>query len=134
MAGMPFNTSASDLSNTGGYHAVRSNSTCDGNNVTNRSLNNWFNTSCYSQPEVYQFGNERRDDLVGPRNTQIDLALLKVFPLSETRSVIFRADALGAFNHPLPSIPNADITASNAGVVTDFSGARILEVSLKFAF
>lgn len=134
LAGMPFNTGASDLSNTGGYHAVRSNVTCNGNSVANRSLNNWFNTSCYSQPGVYEFGNERRDDLVGPRNTLIDLALLKTFPLAETRSVIFRVNALGALNHPLPSIPNADITATNAGVVTNFSGARILEVSLKFAF
>ncbi len=134
IAGMPFNTSASDLSNTGGYHAVRSNSTCNGNQVSHRSLNSWFDTSCYTQPEVYQFGTETRDDLIGPRNTQIDLALFKTFPLSETRSVIFRADTFGALNHPLPSLPNANITATNAGTITEFSGARVLEVSLKFAF
>ena len=39
----------------------------------------YFNTSCYSVPTTNVFGNERRNDLNGPQNTNLDLAAFKEF-------------------------------------------------------
>lgn len=133
-AGQPFSVSATDLTNTGAYHATRANRSCNGNDFAQRSRSEWFNTSCYSQPEPYEFGSEPRNDLVGPRNTSANMSLFKNFLIHESTSLQFRADAFGVFNHPLPNNPNANVNRSNNGIITSYDGARYLQLSLKLLF
>jgi Carboxypeptidase regulatory-like domain/TonB dependent receptor len=135
LSGFPFNESATNNADTGAYNPERANRSCNGNNFPGRSQKEWFNTACYSQPTAYQYGSEARDDLVGPRNTMTNLSLFKTFPFAETRSVIFRLDAFGALNHPLPDLPADSVAVpSTNGEITGFGGARVLQVSAKIAF
>ena len=62
-SGLPFNVSATDLSNTGGNHSMRANQVCNGNRPANQSIKQWFNTACYIQPGVGTLGNERRNNI-----------------------------------------------------------------------
>jgi hypothetical protein len=117
-SGLPFNATANDLSNTGGDHAQRANQVCDGNHPQNQSIQHWFNTACYVQTGVGQLGTEQRDNIIGPRTTNLDLSLFKSFPLVEGKSIQFRSDFFDAFNHPLLGIPSASVSASTYGQIT----------------
>ena len=133
-SGLPFSASATDLSDTGGYHAQRANQVCDGNRPHGQSFNRWFNTACYIQPGVGQLGNERRDNLIGPRTTNLDMSFSKSFAIHEGTSIQFRADLFDSLNHPLPGIPVASVTSPSYGEITNIPGERIVQFSLKFVY
>jgi outer membrane receptor protein involved in Fe transport len=132
--GLPFNVSATDLSDTGGDHAERANQVCNGNDPANRSITHWFNTACYVQPGVGEFGNEQRDNIIGPRTTNLDLSLFKSFAIRENSSLQFRSDFFDALNHPLLGIPSATVSSSTYGQITSITGARAIQFSLKYLF
>jgi Carboxypeptidase regulatory-like domain/TonB dependent receptor len=135
-SGLPFNIAATDLSQTGGDHSMRANQTCDGNRPQGQSFTHWFNTSCYVQPGQYQFGNEQRDNLIGPRTTNLDMSFFKAFALSESKFVQFRTDLFDSLNHPLPTVTStaATVTSPSYGKLTTIPGNRIVQFSLKIIF
>jgi outer membrane receptor protein involved in Fe transport len=133
-SGLPFNVSATDLSQTGGDHAQRANQVCNGGHPANQSITHWFNTACYVQPGVGEFGNEQRDNIIGPRNTNLDLSLFKAFAIGERSSIQFRSDFFDALNHPLLGIPSATVSSSTYGQITSITGARTVQFSLKYLF
>lgn len=133
-SGLPFNASASDLSDTGAYHSQRANQICNGNKPQSQSFNHWFNTACYVQPGVGQLGNERRDNLIGPRTTNLDMSFSKAFAIPESTSLQFRADLFDSLNHPLPGVPVSAVTSPSYGEITNIPGARIVQFSLKFVY
>jgi hypothetical protein len=133
-SGLPFNVSATDLSDTGGDHAQRANQVCNGNRPPNQSIAEWFNTACYVQTGVGEFGNEQRDNIIGPRTTNLDLSLFKAVSIREGKSVQFRSDFFDSLNHPLLGIPSASVSASTYGRITSITGSRIVQLSLKFVY
>ena len=133
-SGLPFSTTATDLSSTGGDHSMRANQTCNGNHPQGQSFTHWFDTTCYIQPGQYQFGSEQRDNLIGPRTTNLDMSFFKSFVLAESKSVQFRTDLFDSLNHPLPGIPNATVTSPSYGKITSIPGNRIVQFSLKLIF
>jgi hypothetical protein len=133
-SGLPFSVSATDLSSTGAYHAQRANQICNGNHPANQSINKWFNTACYVQPAAGQLGNERKNNIIGPRTANIDVSFFKDFPFMNEKSVQFRSDFFDVFNHPLLGLPSASVSAPTYGQITSIGGARIIQLSLKLSF
>jgi len=141
-SGPPFELTATDTANTGsGAHIQVANRLCNGNLSSGRTIQHWFDTSCFVQPAAGVLGNEGRNVLWGPGLTNFDLAAYKRFPLGEGRWVQIRADFFGAFNHPQFAIgppPNTQstqaITATTYGQLTYAAGARVISLSLKIFF
>lgn len=133
-AGYPFTVLATDSSNTGGGIYARAQQSCNGNSIANRSFTEFFNTSCYAQPAVNTFGNERRNDIVGPRNTNLNVAVSKEFSIYERLKFQWRTDAFSVLNHPLPQAPDATMTDSTFGQVTSWTGQRTIQLSGKFVW
>jgi hypothetical protein len=136
VSGAPFSVYATDLSDTGSFHIQRANQVCNGNNPPGRSILRWFDTSCFVQPGFGQLGNSRRNNLVSPRTTNVDLSLLKEFPVRERVKLQFRADLFDLFNHPLLYIPasSQSVGSSTYGQITDVTGNRLIQFSLKVIF
>ena len=96
-------------------------------------LNKYFDTSVYSQPAAFTFGN------VGPtvniRNDGVrsfDLSLFKQFAPTERMRVQFRVEALNAFNTPRFGSPTTGVTAINFGQITSQANSpRQLQFGLK---
>jgi hypothetical protein len=136
-AGMPYNTTASDNSNTGGGIQNRATQTCNGNSGTNfvphaaNALATYFNTACYSVPTTNVFGNEMRNDLNGPKNTNLDLAAFKEFELWENLKFQWRTDAFDSLNHPLPGMPNQSCCTGTFGEITSKGNSRTIQLSAK---
>jgi hypothetical protein len=64
------------------------------------TVEQWFNTSAFSQPPLGQFGNSTRNMLRGPTINNLDLALFKNFDLARGARLQFRFESFNAFNHP----------------------------------
>jgi Carboxypeptidase regulatory-like domain len=105
--------------------------------LSNRSIHEWFNTAAYQPTAPYTFGDTPRNSLRGQPYKNVDLALLRSFPIGESRSLQFRVDAFNLLNHPTFGNPDSNLGDSTFGVVTTSSGqhggTRSVERQLQFA-
>ena len=97
-------------------------------------LNRYFDTSVFSQPLPFTFGNvsatlpDIRND--GIRN--FDLSLFKTFAPYERLRVQFRAEALNAFNTPRFGSPDTNVNSGSFGVINSQANApRQVQFALK---
>ena len=109
----------------------------------------WFytssNTACkalypnaadaFGMPAQFTYGNSGRNVLRGDNLMQVDVSLLKQFPISETKRVEFRAEFFNIGNHPVFANPGTAINATSGGQVSStLNSNRILEFALKMYF
>jgi Carboxypeptidase regulatory-like domain/TonB dependent receptor-like, beta-barrel len=104
-------------------------------------LGEWFNTTCFSAPADFTFGNEPRTDstLRGDGVKNFDFSLFKRtrFGPDEKLGVEFRAEFFNLFNRTQFAPPNASLGSATFGQVTStFPGTnpRLIQFGLKFAF
>ncbi len=99
-------------------------------------LNRWFNTSVFTQPDPYTYGNlsPRVADIRGHYMNNFDLSLFKEFhPIGDRLKMQFRAEALNAFNRVQFASPNTTVTSSSFGRVTAAANTpRQVQFGLKF--
>ena len=103
--------------------------------------------AAFSEPLGFQAGS--RNNLRGPRFSNIDLALNKHFPIRERLVLEFRAEAFNLFNHPNFGLPGgnggfvstADISnPAQFGAITQTAGspptngARVMQFALRLDF
>jgi hypothetical protein len=124
--------------------------------LNQRSPEHWFNvngfeTATGNQPVNTQLRTFpfRFGTLRGPRQNNVDIAVIKQTRIGEGKNLEFRAEALNAANHPFFPNPNMTVTASpslkdpvynadvgfgqiNASTMNNY--ARRLQMSLRFLF
>lgn len=103
---------------------------------TESRLNRYFNTSVFSIPPTYTFGNTSRTlpDVRSPGRANYDLSLSKLFPVRETMSLDFRAEAYNLTNTPYFYGPGVALGGSNFGVISAAAGDRQIQFALKLLF
>lgn len=95
----------------------RPNRVCAGN-VSNPSVNLWFNTSCFVDDLVPQtYGNAGINPLYTDGLQQLDSSLFKTFRVTERVSMQIRADAFNTFNHPNFSAPDNTVGDPTEGQI-----------------
>jgi outer membrane receptor protein involved in Fe transport len=72
---------------------------CDPNSGFHKSINEYFNTACFTQPLAGQFGTSGRDVLRGPGINNWDMGIGKDFKFTEKIAFQFRAEGFNLFNH-----------------------------------
>ncbi len=108
-----------------------------------------LNPNCFTQPELGTYGNTGRDFLSQPGINDWDMGVGKNFAIAEHAVFAFKVDAFNAFNHHQYSQDvggllvagsggnepvSAGIGASNFGLITGTSSARILQFGGKITF
>jgi hypothetical protein len=117
--------------------------------VMPRNANCWFYSSydplCQSvdptgrnflsMPAQYTYGNGTRNSLWGPGLYEWDAALLKRFPITESKSLEFRAEFFDLPNYSNLSNPNGTFNASEGPEISSTAlPDREIELALKFFF
>ena len=97
-------------------------------------IQRWFDTSVFSQPSPFTFGNAGATHALvrsdGVRN--LDLSLFKHFALPGGARVQARIEAFNAFNRVQFGSPNLSVTSSTFGVVTSQANTpRQMQFGLK---
>lgn len=112
--------------------------------ASERTLGRWFNTEAFlpaTRMTPGQFGNSGRNVLIGPSYSQVDLALMKNFRLTERFATQFRAESFNVLNHASFTGINTTVRfdnqgrpAQNYGAVTSSGPGRVLSFGLKLLF
>ena len=118
-----------------------------GSGVTNRanvtcpyvrtigSLNQWFDTSCFTTPGPFQLGTSGAGKVHGPALRNTDLSLSKSFALREGMALGVQVDAFNLSNTPHYSNPDTNLADSNFGVIGSTQGSpRQLQLGAHFTF
>jgi hypothetical protein len=87
-------------------------------------LNAYFDTTAFSQPQAFTFGNTARTlpDVRGPGRAQTDITLQKEIAFTERLLFRFRAECYNIANTPFFDQPADVVGNANLGVI---SGARL---------
>ena len=118
--------------------------------LSNPTVTEWYNPACFVSPASlavgpgYGFGDTPIGFLRTMRWINMDVALTKDIPITESKIIQFRAEAFNVFNHMVLAAPGTSIVPSysggsvsygSAGVVTNIANyPRSLQLALKFIF
>jgi hypothetical protein len=149
--GFPYTIFASDSAGLLDTVAQRANITpgCKVNSGFTRTLHQWINTSCFTQPAIGVYGNTSRNFLRQPGINNWDIGVVKNFIFTENIRFAFRVESFNTFNHPQYNInvgglaaagsgggSNPDSTLGDAtfGQITQASPGRIIQLGGKLSF
>jgi hypothetical protein len=134
-SGLPFTLNLPfDNANTGTVNWP--NRVSDGR-ISNGIIDRWFDTSAFTFPAQYVFGNAGRGYLTGPGTKSLDFSLQRKFdlPISESSRLEFRAEAFNAFNTPQFGIPGATLATPQFGTIGGTAAPnRQLQFGLRLLF
>jgi len=144
--GFPFSVLADDKFGLLTTFTQRADQVAGCNPGGGKSLQQWFNTACFTQPLAGQFGNSGRDIIRGPGINNWDMGLGKDFKFTEQVGFQFRVEGFNVFNHaqygydpftatnisaPVGNNPN---NPGNFGTVIAARPGRILQFGGKITF
>ncbi len=94
----------------------------------------YFNTSAFAQNAIGQFGNLGRNTMIGPRQANTDLSIMKNFRFLERYQLQFRGELYNAFNQVNFGTPVNVVTSSTFGRLTSAASPRVVQFGLKFNY
>ena len=135
--GTPLSISASNTAGIGNTTIRANNNGTSGklSGSVDSRLNRYFDTSVFSQPAAFTFGNlsTRLPDIYSDGIRNFDLSLFKEFALRERLKAQFRGEFLNAFNTPRFSGPDTSVTSQTFGRISSQANSpRQLQFGLKF--
>jgi hypothetical protein len=93
----------------------------------------WFNPSAFAAPAEGKFGNCANSTIYDPGSKDLDLSLMKDFPIMEKRKVQFRADFINLTNSKLLNAANSGL-GGGMGTITGTQFPRLVQLALKFYY
>ena len=94
----------------------------------------WFNSTVFSLPPAFSFGNSPRNSVVGPGLIDVDASLQKDWQLRDGMKLQFRADAYNLINRPNFDLPGRFFGASNFGVLSSALDPRQMQFATRIVF
>lgn len=136
-SGTPFSV----LTNESAFVAARADSNgCSGGlsgGVESRLLE-YFNTSCFKAAPATAaggFGNTARNILQGPNQRNVDISVIKFFPITERTKLEFRSEFFNAFNMVSFQNPDNILASPESGqILATSTGPRVIQFALKLNF
>lgn len=106
-----------------------------------RTINQWFNTSCFNRVASQQLASNiqtlstRFTGVRAPGINNFDMSVMKNIQVSERFRAQFTAQAINVFNHAQFTAPNTTPTSTAFGQVSaEFAWQRVIELGLKLSF
>jgi len=140
-SGAPFEVLAgADVTNTGDPSQRAQRTGADPYAVPGgQRVSQWLNPAAFAEPAPYTYGNQRRNDLVGPAFKNVDFNVSKDFALTETVRLQFRSEFFNFFNHTNYGNPNNNVLSGGFGAITQTANGglytgREIQFALKVLF
>jgi hypothetical protein len=134
-SGSPFTVNlGTDVANVGSGPAQRPNVTCDPNVGGAGTAQQWFNTSCFSPPAPYTFGNSGRNTVTGPRYADIDVGFQRNIRLSSGVQLQLRWEIFNLLDRVNLDTPNRTAFTANFGRIFSAAPARQMQGGIKLTF
>ncbi len=101
---------------------------------SDRSLSRWFDTSAFLQPAQFTFGNQGVNILRADGLINLDMSILRNFPIGETMKFQFRGEFFNFTNHPSFGGPGATLNGPGFGIVSGAGPGRRIQLGARFVF
>ncbi len=107
--------------------------------VTDRSCSTapcvtWLTSKAFRSAPQGTYGNLGYNNLKGPGVFSLDMALSRMFPVGERRTIQLRGEAFNLPNHVNLNTPVATLNSGAFGQVQSAADPRIMQLALKFLF
>jgi len=99
-----------------------------------RTVSRWFDTTAFSAPAPFTFGNSPRSVLRGAPLVTTDVTLEKSFTLTERFKFDLRGEFYNLLNHANFNVPGFTYGAADFGVVTSARPGRTAQLAARLAF
>ena len=76
--------------------------------LPNATPEHWLNPAAFFNSLPGQYGNCGRNNLIAPKQVNLDFSTIKDFRITERQAVQFRMEMFNALNHPEWAAPNAN--------------------------
>lgn len=126
-----------DTVNSIRYLTNRPDQTCDPNDSAPHTVEEWFDTSCFTRrtlANTAEPGSTPRNSVRGPGFARTDLSLFKNIDLTGPHRLQFRIEAFNLFNQTRFGQPEGRINSPNFGRITSADDGRILQLAVKYNF
>ena len=106
---------------------------CNGNlQGPQRTIQHWFDTSCFAAPPIYTWGDAGRNIITAPGLDTWDMAAHQDFTITERTRITFRAEFFNLLNKPNFGYPKTSIGTPSAGTITSLvTNARQIQFALR---
>jgi hypothetical protein len=98
----------------------------------------WFDTTAFAPVTTASFGTASRNSLRGPGDSDLDLGVSRLFPITERVHFELRGEAFNTTNTPNFAVPANNVSSSNFGEITSTFGSaadsRVLRITGKLTF
>jgi len=132
-----FPTTVFDPSLSIRYLTNRPDQTCDPNQDALHTVDQWFNTSCFTRralANTAEPGSTPRDSVTGPGFARTDLSLFKNISVGGTHRIQLRVEGFNLFNQTRFGQPGNQIGTPNFGRITAAEDGRIVQLAAKYSF
>ena len=99
-----------------------------------RTLDRWFDTGAFAQPAQFKFGNQGVNILRADGTVNLDMSILRNFPLGENRKIQFRGEFFNFTNHPNFGGPGSTFGGPGYGIVSNAGPGRRIQLGARFVF
>jgi hypothetical protein len=111
------------------------------NNPIVGTVERWYDPKAFELPEAGFYGNLGRNTLIGPDLINVNMSIVKTFPVREGHTIAFRSEFFNLFNHAnfglpnrFPLLPDGSYSGS-AGVIQSLAtSSRQIQFGLRYSF
>jgi hypothetical protein len=97
-----------------------------------KSLSRWFDTGAFVQPAQFTFGNQGVNILRADGTINLDMSILRNFPVGEGKKIQLRGEFFNFTNHPNFGGPGATLNGPGFGIVSSAGPGRRIQVGARF--
>lgn len=136
--GRPFTVTNANANNSGSFNNQDRPNWIRNPNSGPKTINEWFDTTAFSTAvPKYTFGNDGRNNIIGPGYVDIDLGIQRTFPLTERVNMPIRFEAFNVANKPNfynPRGAGQQAGTSSFGSISQANDPREMQLSVKLVF
>jgi len=99
-----------------------------------KTLNRWFNTSVFTQPAQFRFGNQGVNTVRADGTINLDASILRNFLIRESMKFQFRGEFFNITNHPNFAGPGSTLNGPGFGIVSAAGAGRRIQLGARFVF
>jgi trimeric autotransporter adhesin len=97
-------------------------------------VNEWFNPAAFTTPVPGQFGDARRNIIIGPGQFSFDMSVSKTLLAKDTRALELRIAANNVFNRPQFTTIDTVLNSPTFGYVIGTGAMRRVTLSARYRF
>ena len=134
-SGAPFSVMlGTDRANIGSGPAQRPDVSGDPNGLAHPTAAQWFDTSVFSLPAAFTFGNAGRNNVLAPGYANVDVGIHKEIALAKGTMLSLRGEVFNLLNRVNFDVPNRIAFTPNFGRIFSAQPARQMQVGARVTF